>query len=68
MTVTVNGSPRAIGRGASIEDLVRDLLGAPNPPGVAVARNGEVVPRGLWAVTQVGESDRIEVLHAVGGG
>jgi sulfur carrier protein len=36
--------------------------------GVAVARNGEVVPRGDWAQTPVDADDRIEFVHIVRGG
>jgi sulfur carrier protein len=33
-----------------------------------VAVNGEVVPRGEWPVTALGERDRVEVLGAAQGG
>jgi sulfur carrier protein len=36
--------------------------------GIAVARNGEVVPRGEWAQTPVDADDRIELVHIVRGG
>ena len=36
--------------------------------GVAVALDGEVVPRGEWATTEVREGQELEVLHAVQGG
>lgn len=36
--------------------------------GVAVARNGEVVPRSEWAQTPVEADDRIELVHIVRGG
>ena len=36
--------------------------------GVAVAVNGEVVPRGGWAGTQLTDGDTVEVIMAVQGG
>jgi len=36
--------------------------------GVAVALDGEVVPRGEWATTAVREGQHVEVLRAVQGG
>ena len=35
---------------------------------VAVARNGEVVPRSTWAGTELQGGDAVEVLSAVAGG
>ena len=36
--------------------------------GTAVAVNGEVIPRGEWAATELRDGQEIEVLHAVQGG
>lgn len=35
---------------------------------VALERNGEIVPRAVWASTPLAEGDKIEVVHFVGGG
>ena len=35
---------------------------------VALERNGEIVPRTLWAETLLHSGDRIELVHFVGGG
>jgi sulfur carrier protein len=35
---------------------------------VAVALDGEVVPRGEWQSTPLAEGGQVEVLEAVGGG
>jgi thiazole synthase len=37
-------------------------------PGTALAVNGEVIPRGEWAVTELRDGQEVEVLHAVQGG
>ena len=65
--VTLNGEPRELGDAATIETAVR-ALGAPDGRGVAVALDGEVIPRGEWAITEIREGQQVEVLHAVQGG
>jgi thiamine biosynthesis protein ThiS len=35
---------------------------------VAVELNREIVPRTLWAETQLHEGDSLEIVHFVGGG
>ena len=51
---------------------VRALLGAlgldPAGRGLAVARNGEIVPRAAWETTTLAPDDRIEIVGAVQGG
>lgn len=64
MRVTVNGDERDLT--GSVADAVAELTGAHR--GVAVAVNGEVVPRGRWAETPLSDGDRIEVLSAAQGG
>jgi thiamine biosynthesis protein ThiS len=64
--VIVNGEEREVDEGASVADLVRLLESAPER--VAVELNREVVRRALWAETALGEGDRVEVVHFVGGG
>jgi sulfur carrier protein len=41
---------------------------APDGRGIAVAVNGEVVPRTAWAGTPLRDGDRVEVLSATQGG
>jgi sulfur carrier protein len=65
--ITINGERRELGDGATIEVAVR-AAGAPDGRGVAVALDGEVVPRGEWATTEIREGQQVEVLHAVQGG
>ncbi|GAA0795507.1 sulfur carrier protein ThiS [Spirilliplanes yamanashiensis] len=62
MTLTVNGEPRQ-----SAARTVADLVGEPRR-GVAVAVNGEVVPRRTWADTALRDGDRVEILTAAQGG
>jgi sulfur carrier protein len=66
MTVTVNGAPRLVTGGATVADLVGELT--PHRRGVAVALNGEVVPRAAWDAATLRDGDRVEVLTAAQGG
>ncbi|MFJ6936060.1 sulfur carrier protein ThiS [Streptomyces sp. NPDC101132] len=66
MTVSVNGEPREIAAGTTLDALVATLTSAPS--GVAAAVNETVVPRGQWPATALGDGDRVEVLTAVQGG
>ena len=67
MTVVIlNGERRELPDRATVESVVREL-GAPER-GVAVAVDGEVVPRGEWATTAIRDGQQVEVLHAVQGG
>jgi len=65
--VTLNGERRELGARATIEVAVH-AAGAPDGRGVAVALDGEVVPRGEWATTEVREGQEVEVPRAVQGG
>ena len=65
--VTLNGEPRELREPATVAAAVL-AAGAPDGRGVAVAIDGEVVPRGEWATTEVRDGQQVEVLHAVQGG
>ena len=39
-----------------------------NPQQVAVAVNGDVLPRDAWATTALRDGDSVEIVRAVGGG
>ena len=67
-TVTLNGELRDLPEGATVERAVRETIGHEEARGVAVALDGEVVPRREWSRTGLREGQRIEVLHAVQGG
>ncbi|MCB5181385.1 sulfur carrier protein ThiS [Streptomyces antimicrobicus] len=66
VTVSVNGEPRAVAPGTTLDAVVAMLTTAPS--GVAAALNETVVPRGQWPATPVGDGDRVEILTAVQGG
>jgi sulfur carrier protein len=66
--VMLNGERRELNGQATVAAAV-ELAGAPEGGrGVAVALDGEVVPRGEWATTEVRDGQELEVLRAVQGG
>lgn len=67
-TVVLNGEERALPEGASVSDAVRATGAAEGSRGMAVALDGEVVPRAMWEGTELAEGGRVEVLRAVQGG
>ena len=68
MKVSLNGEPRELGEGASVLDAVAASGAEPGGRGVAVAVDGEVVPRGEWDAFELRDGQRVEVLQAVQGG
>ena len=66
MRLTVNGETRELPAGFSVAMLVGRLT--PAVRGVAVAVNGEVVPRSAWDATALADGDQVEVLTAAQGG
>lgn len=71
MNVRVNGDERDLAPSTTVADLVE--LYCASPPGrtlrgVAVAVDGEVLPRGDWASRVLTSGATVEVLIAVPGG
>jgi sulfur carrier protein len=69
--IELNGERRELPEGASLLDAVRAQLGAEpgeGGRGLAVALDGEVVPRSRWALTALAEGGRVDVLAAIQGG
>jgi sulfur carrier protein len=64
--VEINGRRRELADGATVPDAL-SALDLPRT-GVAVAVDGEVVPKARWAATALAEGARVEVLTAVQGG
>jgi sulfur carrier protein len=68
VAVTINGEGRELPAGATVATLVASLGNAPQGRGVAVAVEGEVVPRGQWPNTELHDGAAVEVVVAVQGG
>jgi sulfur carrier protein len=64
--LTVNGEPRTVGAGATVADLLGEL--GVEPRGVAVAVDGEVVPRSTWGGHALGGGEHVEILSIAQGG
>jgi sulfur carrier protein len=67
-TIVLNGEQRALPNGATVRTAVGEAGAADGGRGVAVAVDGEVVPRGQWEALELREGQQVEVLHAVQGG
>ncbi|HTJ68036.1 MAG TPA: sulfur carrier protein ThiS [Actinospica sp.] len=66
MNVTINGETRSVSAGQSLADLIAAHTTARS--GVAVAVNGEVVPKTTWPDHVLEDGATIEILTAVQGG
>jgi thiazole synthase len=66
LTVTINGETRSLSGAMSVRDLLSSL--GMDPAKIAVERNLEIVPRSQYGAVQVGQGDRLEIVHFIGGG
>jgi sulfur carrier protein len=66
VNVRVNGEQRDVANGTNVAEVVGALTDAER--GVAVAVDGEVVPRSAWDATALVDGQHVEVLRAVQGG
>lgn len=66
MNIRLNGEDLAIDTGSTIAALLTQQGLADRR--VAVEVNGDIVPRGRHAEHAIHEGDRIEIVHALGGG
>ena len=64
--LSINGIPTSLQTSRTVADLIieLDLVGKR----IAIERNGDIVPRSLFATTPLLASDKIEIVVAVGGG
>jgi sulfur carrier protein len=66
--VLLNGEPRELAAGTTVSAAVSASGAEPEGRGIAVAIDGEVVPRGRWHSTPLAEGQRVEIVQAVQGG
>ncbi len=66
MRLVINGEERQTDSSGNVQELLKEL--DINAPHIAVAINLEVIPRSRYAETRLKEGDKIEIVHAVGGG
>lgn len=68
MNVTLNGTSHELADDATVAGAVAAAGADPATGGLAVAVNGDVVPRAEWERTELEDGQRVEVLRAVQGG
>jgi len=68
MRIELNGQAHELPDGATLDAAVRATRADAEARGVAVALDGEVVPRGDWGQTPLREGQAVEVLAAIQGG
>lgn len=66
MNVTINGRPREIAAGTTLQALVSGETGGGR--GGAAALDGDVVPRSMWPDTALRDGSVVEIVTAVQGG
>jgi sulfur carrier protein len=66
--IVVNGRPHALAAGETVARLLELLDVGADARGVAVAVEGEVIPRRQWQTRTLAPGERVEVVRAVQGG
>lgn len=66
MDITVNGDVHACADGETISGLLRQL--GIQGKRIAVEVNLDIVPRSLFDKTNLKTGDKVEIIHAIGGG
>jgi thiamine biosynthesis protein ThiS len=66
MVITVNGEDREVRDDLTLNELIAEL--ELRSERVAIELNLDILPRQLWAQTQLHSGDRLEIVHFVGGG
>ncbi|GAB6054421.1 sulfur carrier protein ThiS [Magnetospira thiophila] len=66
MQVTINGEQRGFDGPLSVAQLLTRI--GLDPGKVAVERNLEIVPKSTYEQVSVGEGDKLEIVHFIGGG
>jgi sulfur carrier protein len=64
--ISLNGTPEEVRSGATVAELV--AAWCPSTRGIAVARNGDIVPKSKWSSTPIEPGDQIEIVTAAAGG
>ncbi len=66
MTVIINGSEKELPDGATLSECIAAM--GLDPGAVVAELNGRIMGRDEFASTRLNTSDRLELLHFVGGG
>ena len=68
MTIELNGERIELRSHVSVAELIERAGAGGERRGVAVAVDGEVVPRSTWQETLVSDGQKVEVVGAIQGG
>ncbi len=66
MQILVNGESKTIATGLNVQQLLQQLGVAEQK--LAVEINQEIIPRSRLSERQLFAGDRVEIIHAIGGG
>jgi len=66
MTIQINGEEHSLVLGLTLTGLLQEL--GLSEEGVALAVNGQVLPKKNWVSQVLSDGDRVEIVRAVGGG
>lgn len=66
ITISINGVTRQLSDTTNVGALIEEM--GLSGKRIALERNGEIVPRSLFASQQLEDGDKLEVVIAVGGG
>lgn len=66
VTIVINGESQEIPDGLTVVALLERI--GMRSDRVAIERNRDILPRGLWCETRVQASDNFEIVQLVGGG
>jgi sulfur carrier protein len=66
INVSINGTTRQLPDSTGVAALIEEM--GLTGKRIALERNGEIVPRSLFAAQQLADGDKLEVVVAVGGG
>ncbi|ART62942.1 sulfur carrier protein ThiS [Kushneria marisflavi] len=66
MQLYINGETRRVDQASSVADLI--VMLSLTGRRIAVEVNESIVPRTRHATTTLNEGDRVEIVHAIGGG
>ncbi|MYC76292.1 sulfur carrier protein ThiS [Candidatus Poribacteria bacterium] len=68
MKIRVNGEEKTVRLNLNVHGLLLALEMDPTQSGIAVAVDGEVIPRMEWQATELHENSEVEIIRAVQGG
>lgn len=66
ISIMLNGAAQKLAPETSLDTLVAGL--GRDPRGIAIERNGEIVPKSEHGTTTLQNGDQVEIVQFVGGG